>query len=334
MSPNSSPDLNSTLKAPKTPLTTLILLTILACLSLSGCANLPLYNHVRPHIHNHPYDNSHLRSLSVHSNIALAKWYLQEAVLLSAVHELNSPGKTSTKKRTSRIKRNLKRQQQVATVLIDQCEQLNPEMAFFLVSECAQLLTQLPLSQQSRITLSMLSQRVESIKTELSSSIDKIQKYQAKRQQGAQTSSFSQSYALEHFQPSQINTMIKSLADTLQKGDLLAAKLVLQVLSQQSNVTPRQMKQIQQQTTHFNQKIHALDQYADQLYQQKFISEAQAIWSLLLKLTTNPQIINKHDRSKKVLENLHELRQDGHVSPHPKTPFEPSTQPLSQPSSK
>ncbi len=122
-------------------------------------------------------------------------------------------------------------------------------------------------------------------------------------------------------QPNSNNTKteLKKTMDALDKaieaGDLVQIKKILDKTQTQANLPLEMSLRTEAIKNFIEHQIIFLDQQADQLYKTGHIADANTIWTMLLKIDTKNQTLQtKHARSQRVLENLNELRKDGHTA--------------------
>lgn len=90
----------------------------------------------------------------------------------------------------------------------------------------------------------------------------------------------------------------------------LQTQQLLNKLKLRNNLTSSQLKKIQTIKQMLTSALDIMDQHAEQLYQNKRITDAQAIWAQILQITPEQQDIrNKYQRAKTVLDNIKVLRE-------------------------
>ena len=296
----------------------LSLITLFILISSTGCS---LYSPLLPKdtsLHTNHYDNERLLILGIESNLLLAKWFVSEY----KYHEEKVEQFKNNIDYSKALKKNQYQQQKVAAKLLQHCNNLNIEKHRLLIDQCSSVLSTMLMNKHESTLLNRLNAKRNA--------------HQANSNQGMGMGTGTQTgYKIDHTAPkltaqligsSQMDTILDSLEQSVKSGDLLTAKVIFQTLFSRSALTPTQQTRKNHQLALYNKKTQSLDEYADQLYQKKAIAEAQAIWALLLKLDNSPEIQNKYNRAKKVLENLRELRQDGHtLNPASKTQSLPTT---------
>ena len=268
-------------------------------LILTGCSHLPNM----PLWQKPPAGKSEkIQRFVIGSNIAFLKWTQSEQQLYEELIK-QFPQRRDY---SVALQKHQSQQKKVTAKLSDNCHRLTPETQFFLVHQCVTTLSSVPLTDAQQQQLTQMQAALQKVEIALTDSIRTIRSHQPDK-------ITAQEAPPQDITSQQLDNILTSHQQAITSGDLLTAKVIHQTLLEQPQLSSKQLKRLQAQHVIFKQKVRILDQYADQLYQQKSVAEAQAIWSLLLKLNETPELLNKQLRAKKVLENLRELRQDGHI---------------------